>query len=224
MIKFSEIKIDDRFHLFPFKGFNECNIRIDFKSENYASYSVINPNKNTDLFGRIFADSEMLNHLIPLSEYNGGSYKKEICNKCPFFLVKDTTQGVSYLQNCYCGGVNAEKEKIIDWSIRFNSEVPTPAWCPKKTNSLRNIGEGGYTWRDIKPRINFNDIKVGEEYHVAPYDNEGRKDIRIVSKVNNYCTYKIISEEKKYSSYYYVQDGGIYENSLILKFMSKKKK
>jgi len=152
---------------------------------------------------------------------------KKFCNDCIF---SDTdlvfkSDGKGY-KNFYCN--HNDEKNVIDISVGYNVEVPSPIWCPlmnEKDNASSNKqvnttvdddDEEDITrnpWFKIKPSIEWEHIKKNEIYHVPPFMNESRKDVQIIYKCDEYFTWRNVN-----GGNYLI----CYKNDLMSKVMVKK--
>lgn len=70
--------------------------------------------------------------------------------------------------------------------------------------------------REMKPITNFDDIKVGEYYHIPPFYYHKRRDIYVLEKKNGTikCMTLTEGEKKPYVDYHY-------KTTFIIKFLIK---
>ena len=138
-------------------------------------------------------------------EKSDGKY----CNGCPYVKYRYST--TNYL-NWECTKATCEGiPKFIGFNVKLGSLVETPDWCPRKNVSSHK------KWEDIKPMINFDEIKAGQCYHIPPIKNKKRRDIIIYSKFETCFSYQLVDSNDASLKY-------IYKKDVDWRFMTKQKK
>lgn len=63
------------------------------------------------------------------------------------------------------------------------------------------------TWRNLPRRTKWEDIKVGEYYHIPPYMRAQARDIKITSVLHQLVYFKEIGKTSPYNELYIYKDG-----------------
>ena len=107
----------------------------------------------------------------------------EYCNGCKF--CKQILKNSGFYYDTYCTyGKNyddpvSELKLLQSWSYK-DSKVIKPIYCP---NNKRKTPPVNYTqWKLIKPTMEWDNIKVGQVYHVPPVNGEKRMDVMVITK------------------------------------------
>lgn len=79
-----------------------------------------------------------------------------------------------------------------------DEKVPVPSWCPMKYSDdyykHKTITEIREYISKIKPLVKWEDIKVGEIYHIPPIGNQKRTDIFIISHSEYMIRFKELTD------------------------------
>lgn len=114
-------------------------------------------------------------------------------------------------QNCYtCSNCSCNYHiNALYCNILKRNVITTPSYvdliyaetdeCPLVINQDKAILYS--KWKKIQPLVKFDDIKEGLVYHVPPFMNSSRKDIKIVSKSKGFFKYKIEGLQYDYLAY-----------------------
>lgn len=120
------------------------------------------------------------------------------CNDCTHCKLDEVCSNANYTRyNLQCEYSNVPH--FIKSTYGDKELVLVPSWCPKeKTNttvshSKRSIFD---IFKDAKPLIEWDDIKVNGIYHIPPiWSKNDRKDIIVISKTPDHISYKILSKD-----------------------------
>ena len=164
------------------------------------------------------------------------------CRKCGFGKIKSSYEdeyggygcyGFEF-ENIYCSHPQFDKEFLVDQWIDSETEVTIPSWCPLRKNeriaaSMQNLpkyrkcrtsSEISAICRGIKPITEWDDIEVGEIYHVPPIGSDKRYDVFVLEKDSNMLRVKRITNLDTCTGY---TDTSFKSCSYFWKFMSKHK-
>lgn len=139
------------------------------------------------------------------------------CNDCKYVSIH-TIGGKSINRyNAIC--TFGDKYKVIDLSVKESEKLLPPNWCPIKDEETEKKGDStemSFNERmealgNIPRKIEWDDIKEREIYHVPQLLNEERKDIFILYRNSSFCTYRIVGGTTAVQT--------MYPNSLIAKAM-----
>lgn len=133
--------------------------------------------------------------------------------------------------NCKCGLM----DKIINCSIEKEEidKIDTPSWCPKNIGSQHQhhpiIGAQNQNqnnsmvlktnrmlWDCVTNKIEWDDVKPDDIFHVPPYMGNKRRDIQIIFKCFSYATYKVLGQNT-------YETHTIYPSDLLMKLIVKPK-
>lgn len=135
------------------------------------------------------------------------------CNTCPFSkkIEIDQTSRRTIYHNWYCmKDTVPNSRRTIGTVIIANTMVNSPSWCPYKTTNQdrQTMSNNSYIerrdlWNTITPLIQWDDIKIGEVYHVPPVMGDERMDIVIISKNNYNVTYRRLDKDSTFTTAFY---------------------
>ena len=90
----------------------------------------------------------------------------------------------------------AEKDKLVQGNYSSESVEPIepPTWCPKKKkeeDTRRLVPAAKFElWNKVTPKVNWDDIKVGDIFHVPAHNGMPRHDIEVLGKSEDSFYYK----------------------------------
>lgn len=144
--------------------------------------------------------------------------KHAYCNFCKHAKIKPIGYEENARYNLYCERDN-NMIRLVDASIKHDDYVKCPNWCgeryTKESESL-SYTDRVSRMRNFKPFIAWDDIKVGEVYHIPQIPGEERKDIIITNKASTSLMYRVIGAPANISYTMYL-------SSLIRIFLVKNK-
>lgn len=133
-------------------------------------------------------------------ENNSNETKRGFCHGCKYHEIRQVSSGGTYV-NTYCKYNGSPI--IISLNKERHEMDKTPIWCG--FNKAIDNGENKpfetktkLSWytADIKPKIKWCDLKMGATYHIPPFNNSPRVDIKIVNITNTVAYYDIIGTNK----------------------------
>lgn len=161
------------------------------------------------------------------------------CRKCEFSEIKNSFEdgwsSPDYsFEDIYCKHPQFAHKYLVETWWSGDTEVPLPMWCPlkkgermanslgteKKKHVIRSSYEMSNICRNIMPITKWEDIEVGEIYHVPPIGTDKRYDVFILEKTNHMVRMKRITNLETGTCY---TTSEFKSNSFFWKFMSKHK-
>lgn len=135
--------------------------------------------------------------------------------------------------NCVCGLL----ERLINCTIEkdhIDKDINTPSWCPKfyqrdlqilnqkaekekEATKCLVLKTNKMLWESVSKKISWDDVEKDAIFHVPPYLENPRMDIKIVFKCFSYATYRKLDNNKSYETFI------LHPTDLLMKIMTKPK-
>lgn len=103
---------------------------------------------------------------------NDNVNKCKTCSRC----IKTPITGEYFNFDC----ASSDGHRRIANYVRETDIIPTPVWCKLAACNL---------WMQIEPQVNWDDIKIGDVYHVPPYNNMKRFNLKVIAKSPGWFSY-----------------------------------
>lgn len=141
------------------------------------------------------------------------------CRECEWGIAvnsgaEEGTLEMGYMddgyQDFYCSHKSFASAKPIDYYSLPSEKVDVPSWCPlgyANKRKPKTYTDEARIIDNVKGMIEWDDIQVGQVYHLPRLFREKRKDILIVTKTQYMITYRDINSQYAYSEYLYKSNG-----------------
>lgn len=174
--------------------------------------SVLPHNKSDNTMSGILiqeTDNKATKRLIGCSSENSASQssittsdsnKLFYCNNCPNLFKTPSPDGITFNYRCKKFLIEGSERlcRVIKVGVMPDTVIWKPYWCPiKSDNSMLSQNEQE-RWNESKKRTEqknkwlnlhgitaWDDIHVGENYHMPPMFEKGRMDIHVRAKYIN---------------------------------------
>ena len=137
-----------------------------------------------------------------------------ICNGCKYLEKELEYYGMDTLPfdyyTFYCNNTRSNYRKAIEYYVEEGELVPRPKWCQLQNGKTQTcfdvVRNKDFNFKPNNYLCKWDDIKVGQLYHLPPINKQKRKNLK-VTYANNYCaTFEIINpciNDNKFITIYY---------------------
>ena len=140
--------------------------------------------------------------------------KNNICNDCKYLEKELEYYGTDCLPynyyTFYCTNTRSNYRKPIEYYVEDGELIPCPKWCLMKNDNHRHcfdvVKEKALDIKPVDFKCVWDDIKVGEIYHLPPFNKQKRRQLKVTYS-NTYCaTFEVLNaglNDTKYITVYH---------------------
>lgn len=107
------------------------------------------------------------------------------CQNCKL----EQLNNVYFNINCDVNGWERRVATYVSNKEVEENTIVTPIWCEALLKSQRNVNPQKLEWHQMPPQVKWSDIKKGDIYHIPPFNNNPRQNIKILSVSNGFASY-----------------------------------